>query len=80
MIATYAKAGTTWLQQIVAQLMFKGDPDLEVAEMSPWMSASGTVSTRLCAARKRARAALRAHRSLGTGGRPTWTRDDLHAR
>ncbi len=36
-IATYAKAGTTWLQQIVAQLMFKGDPDLEVAEMSPWI-------------------------------------------
>ena len=32
------------------------------------------------AARKRALAALRAHRSLGTGGRPTWTRDDLHAR
>ena len=36
-IATYAKAGTTWVQQIVAQLMFSGDPDLEVAEMSPWI-------------------------------------------
>jgi aryl sulfotransferase len=36
-IATYAKAGTTWMQQIIAQLMFDGDPDLEVAEMSPWM-------------------------------------------
>jgi len=36
-IATYAKAGTTWLQQIVAQLLFDGDPDLEVAEMSPWL-------------------------------------------
>ena len=36
-IATYAKAGTTWMQQIVAQLLFNGDPDLEVAEMSPWM-------------------------------------------
>jgi len=36
-IATYAKAGTTWLQQIVAQLLFGGDSDLAVAEMSPWM-------------------------------------------
>jgi aryl sulfotransferase len=36
-IATYAKAGTTWMQQIVAQLMFDGDPDIAVAEMSPWV-------------------------------------------
>jgi aryl sulfotransferase len=36
-IATYAKAGTTWTQQIVAQLLFGGDPDLAVAEMSPWI-------------------------------------------
>lgn len=36
-IATYAKSGTTWVQQIVAQMMFNGDPDLAVAEMSPWL-------------------------------------------
>ena len=36
-IATYAKAGTTWTQQIVAQLLFDGDGDLSVAEMSPWV-------------------------------------------
>ncbi len=36
-ISTYAKSGTTWMQQIVAQLLFRGDPDLEVAEMSPWL-------------------------------------------
>jgi len=36
-IATYAKSGTTWMQQIIAQMMFNGDPDLEVAHMSPWM-------------------------------------------
>ena len=36
-IATYAKSGTTWVQQIVAQMLFDGDPDLAVAEMSPWL-------------------------------------------
>jgi len=36
-IATYAKSGTTWTQQIIAQLLFNGDPGLEVAEMSPWL-------------------------------------------
>jgi aryl sulfotransferase len=36
-IATYAKSGTTWMQQIIAQLLFDGDPDLEVADISPWL-------------------------------------------
>lgn len=36
-IGTYAKSGTTWTQQIVAQLIFDGAPDVEVAEMSPWL-------------------------------------------
>lgn len=36
-IATYAKSGTTWVQQIVSQLIFSGTEDLEVAEMSPWV-------------------------------------------
>lgn len=36
-IASYAKSGTTWLQQIIAQLLFKGKEGLEVAEMSPWI-------------------------------------------
>ena len=36
-IATYAKSGTTWVQQIVAQLLFDGAEGLETAEMSPWM-------------------------------------------
>lgn len=36
-IATYAKSGTTWMQQIVAQLLFEGAEGMEVAEMSPWM-------------------------------------------
>lgn len=36
-IATYAKSGTTWIQQIIAQLLFDGEEGMEVAEMSPWM-------------------------------------------
>jgi len=36
-LGTYAKAGTTWMQQIVAQLLFDGDPNLAVAQMSPWL-------------------------------------------
>lgn len=36
-ISTYAKAGTTRVQQIVAQLLFNGVEGVEVAEMSPWV-------------------------------------------
>lgn len=36
-IATYAKSGTTWVQQIVGQLLFNGAEDVDVAEMSPWL-------------------------------------------
>src|SRR5437870_5701829 len=35
-IAMHPKAGTTWMQRIVAQLLFRGDPDLEVGSISPW--------------------------------------------
>jgi aryl sulfotransferase len=36
-IATYAKSGTTWTQQIVGQLLFGGAADVDVAQMSPWL-------------------------------------------
>jgi aryl sulfotransferase len=36
-IATYAKAGTTWTQQIVAQLIFGGREGIDVATLSPWL-------------------------------------------
>ncbi len=36
-VATYAKSGTTWTQQIVGQLVFNGDADVDVGEMSPWV-------------------------------------------
>ena len=36
-IATYAKSGTTWTQQIVGQLLFGGAADVPVSELSPWL-------------------------------------------
>ena len=36
-IATYAKSGTTWLQQIVGQLVFQGAENVPVADISPWL-------------------------------------------
>lgn len=36
-IGTYAKSGTTWVQQIVGQLVFAGDAEVAVAELSPWL-------------------------------------------
>ncbi len=36
-VATYAKSGTTWTQQIVGQLVFQGDESVAMAELSPWL-------------------------------------------
>lgn len=36
-VATYGKSGTTWTQQILAQMLLGPDPELAVAEMSPWL-------------------------------------------
>lgn len=36
-IGTYGKCGTTWVQQILGQLLFDGAEDLPIADMSPWM-------------------------------------------
>ncbi len=35
-VATYAKSGTTWTQQIVGQLIFAGDPEVRISDISPW--------------------------------------------
>ncbi|MBU0973636.1 MAG: sulfotransferase domain-containing protein [Proteobacteria bacterium] len=36
-IGTHIKSGTTWVQQIVSQLIWKGATGLPVAQMSPWI-------------------------------------------
>lgn len=36
-ISTYAKSGTTWMQQILAQLIFDGSEEISPAQMSPWV-------------------------------------------
>lgn len=36
-IATWAKSGTTWMQQIVSQLIFNGAENVPVSELSPWL-------------------------------------------
>ncbi|KAI0196755.1 P-loop containing nucleoside triphosphate hydrolase protein [Xylaria flabelliformis] len=36
-IATYAKAGTTWMQQIVSQLVHSGDESVAPQVLSPWV-------------------------------------------
>ena len=36
-IATYMKSGTTWMQQIIAQLIFDGAEGLDLQTLSPWV-------------------------------------------
>lgn len=36
-IGTWAKSGTTWVQQIVGQLLLGPDPQLATTELSPWL-------------------------------------------
>src|SRR5678815_2618102 len=35
-VASYAKAGTTWTQQIVGQLIFQGREGVPISQLSPW--------------------------------------------
>jgi aryl sulfotransferase len=36
-ICTWSKSGTTWVQQIVGQLLFPGVEDLPVMDLAPWV-------------------------------------------
>jgi len=36
-VATWSKSGTTWVQQILAQLIFDGDPEVSAHALFPWL-------------------------------------------
>ena len=36
-IVAYSKSGTTWIQQIVAQLLWNGEEGIVLSEVSPWI-------------------------------------------
>jgi len=36
-IGTWAKSGTTWMQQIVSQLIFQGDGNVACMDLAPWL-------------------------------------------
>ena len=55
------------------------DRDTSVSPlMTETLSRLADDDRRYSTTRKRALTALRSNRSLGTRGRPTWTRDELH--
>jgi len=46
-IATYPKAGTTWMQQIVGQLIFGGDLECDALAKSPWLDMRPSIPSKL---------------------------------
>jgi aryl sulfotransferase len=38
MIGTWAKSGTTWMQQIISQLVFNGAEGLPAIDIAPWLA------------------------------------------
>jgi len=63
----------------VKRLAAKQDTSMS-ALMAAALSRLTDEDRRYGAARRRSLAALRSPRSLGTGGHPSWSRDDLHDR
>lgn len=48
-IATFAKSGTTWMQQIVSQLIFAGPEGLDLDALSPWLDNQETTAAEVAA-------------------------------
>jgi aryl sulfotransferase len=40
-VATFGKTGTTWVQQIVGQLIFQGSENVSIGAISPWIEYRG---------------------------------------
>lgn len=36
-ISSYGKSGSTWMQQIISQLIFQGKKEINVSDLSPWV-------------------------------------------
>lgn len=60
-IVTWSKAGTTWMQQIVSQLVFKGAPDVYGPDHSPWIDFRLTPDAPAVAAAQTHRRFLKSH-------------------
>jgi aryl sulfotransferase len=63
-IATWSKSGTTWTQQIVAQLIFEGDPEVYGQTLSPWIDCAGVPENRELALAQSHRRFLKSHLPL----------------
>jgi len=59
-VASWPKSGTTWMQQIIAQLVFGGDPDLFGQAISPWIESRFLRGVHM-AAEQRHRRILKTH-------------------
>jgi aryl sulfotransferase len=60
-IGTWSKSGTTWTQQIVAQLIFGGDPDVYGQAISPWIDGVPMPNAREMADAQTHRRVLKTH-------------------
>ncbi len=65
-IASWAKSGTTWLQQIATQLIFRAAEDVAINKMSPWYDA------RITPPEVRAEVARQEHRRILKTHQPTY--------
>lgn len=75
-VSTYAKAGTTWMQQIVHGLRTKGDMDFgEITDVVPWIELAHDVGWDILGEQKASPRAFKTHYDYGSvpkGARYIW--------